>query len=142
MIRYRALVKILVLVPLAVLSSWYAIGPGGLVSHSPATRLGVHAVLAFWLSISCALVLLAYSRKKQRSNILMLAALVFSTTIHIGSAVKIEIVGDQNLVVINKWIFQGVKVYEKHDCTEKYDYKNDCLFVSLHHRGSDISSRT
>jgi len=87
-IRNRALVKILILVPLAVISSWFAIGPVGLVSYSPATRVGVHSVLAFWISIPAALVLLSYIRKKQRSSILLLSALTFSIMIHIGSAAK------------------------------------------------------
>ncbi|MGY5879633.1 MAG: hypothetical protein RTV31_05255, partial [Candidatus Thorarchaeota archaeon] len=82
----RVHVKILILVPLAVFSSWYAIGPGGLVSYSPATRVGVHSVLAFWISIPAALVLLSYNRKKQRSSILLLSALTFSIMIHVGSA--------------------------------------------------------
>ena len=82
----RAHVKILILVPLAIFASWYAIGPGGLVSYSPATRVGVHSVLAFWISIPAALVLLSYNRKKQRSSVLLLSALTFSIIIHIGSA--------------------------------------------------------
>ena len=47
----RAYAKILILVPLAVFASALAIGPGGLVSYSPATRVGVHSLLAFWISI-------------------------------------------------------------------------------------------
>ena len=86
MVRNRAIAKILILVPLGVFASWFFIGPGGLVSHSPATRVGVHSVLAFWISIPAALVLLSYHRKKQRSSILMLSALAFSIMIHIGSA--------------------------------------------------------
>lgn len=86
--RNRAIAKILILVPLAVLASAYAIGPGGLVSYSPATRVGVHSVLAFWISFPAALVLLAYQRKPQRSYILLLSALVYSIVLHIGSAAK------------------------------------------------------
>ena len=86
--RNRAIVKILILVPLAAIASSYAIGPGGLVSYSPATRVGVHSVLAFWISITAALVLLAYQRKPQRSNIILLAAFTFSIVLHIGSAAK------------------------------------------------------
>ncbi len=86
--RNRAIVKILILVPLAVIASSYAIGPGGLVSYSPATRVGVHSVLAFWISITAALVLLAYQRKPQRSNIILLASFTFSIVLHIGSAAK------------------------------------------------------
>ncbi len=47
----RAIVKVLILVPLAVFAAFFAIGPVGLVSYSPATRVGVHSVIAFWISI-------------------------------------------------------------------------------------------
>ncbi|MGY5873277.1 MAG: hypothetical protein RTV72_13585 [Candidatus Thorarchaeota archaeon] len=103
MTRHRALVKILILVPLAALSSWFAIGPGGLVSYSPATRVGVHSVLAFWISIPAALVLLSYFRKKQRSSILLLSSLTFSIMIHIGSAAK-------NLIILNHESIERVLV--------------------------------
>ena len=88
--RNRALAKILILVPLAVVACWFAIGPGGLVSYSPATRVGVHSVLAFWISIPAALVLLAYQRKPLRSNIMLLSALVFSIVLHIGSTATVS----------------------------------------------------
>ncbi|MGY5860033.1 MAG: hypothetical protein RTU63_11740 [Candidatus Thorarchaeota archaeon] len=97
-VRNRALVKILILVPLAVFASWLAIGPGGLVSYSPATRVGVHSVLAFWISIPAVLVLLSYNRKKQRSSILMLSALTFSIMIHIGSAAKNLLILEQGSI--------------------------------------------
>ncbi len=84
--RNRAIAKILILVTLAIITASYAIGPGGLVSHTPETRVGVHSVLAFWLSISAALVLHSYVPKRQRANIMFLAALAFLIIIHIGSA--------------------------------------------------------
>ncbi len=69
-------------------ASALAIGPGGLVSYSPATRVGVHSLLAFWISIPAALVILAYMRKPGRPNILVMSVLVYSIVLHIGSAVK------------------------------------------------------
>ncbi|MGD9397584.1 MAG: hypothetical protein PVJ05_14205 [Candidatus Thorarchaeota archaeon] len=84
----RALTKVLVLVPLALLTAALAIGPGGLVSYTPATRLGVHAMVAFWVSIPVALSVLSYQRRKLRANVLILTALVFPMVVHIGSAVR------------------------------------------------------
>ncbi len=84
--------------PLAVIASAFAIGPGGLVSHSPATRVGVHSLLAFWISIPAALVILAYLRKPGRPNILVMSALVYSILLHIGSAVKNTLILSQPTV--------------------------------------------
>ncbi len=78
----RALVKVLILVPLAVISILFAIGPGGIVSYTPETRVSVHSLMAFWISIPAALVLLAYQKQKLRSNILMISAFVFSIVVH------------------------------------------------------------
>ncbi|MFW9793974.1 MAG: hypothetical protein ACFFEE_06725 [Candidatus Thorarchaeota archaeon] len=84
----RALVKVLILVPLAVFAILFAIGPGGIVSYTPQTRVGVHSLLAFWISIPAALALLAYQERKLRSNMLMITTFVFSIVVHIGSAAK------------------------------------------------------
>lgn len=82
----RASVKILVLTPLAILASVLAIGPGGLVSYTPATRVGVHSVIAFWIAIPAALAVLAFQRKRFQSNLWLMSALTFPMVIHIGSA--------------------------------------------------------
>jgi hypothetical protein len=84
----RALVKILVLVPLALLTAAFALGPGQFVAHTPATRLGVHAMIAFWIAIPAALSVLAYQEKPTRGNILLMTALIFPMIIHIGSALR------------------------------------------------------
>jgi len=84
----RDAVKVLVLVPLAVFAALFAIGPGGLVSYTPSTRIAVHTVQAFWVSIAAALMVLAYQRRPHRSNTLVLSALVFSIILHIGSAIQ------------------------------------------------------
>ena len=84
----RALVKILILVPLAVLATFFAIGPGGLVSYTPIARVGVHTVIAFWITIPTALAILSYQRNPVRANIVILSALIFALVVHIGSAVK------------------------------------------------------
>ncbi|MBY8997994.1 MAG: hypothetical protein KGD60_09690 [Candidatus Thorarchaeota archaeon] len=83
----RALVKVLILVPLAVLASLFAIA-GGIVSYTPATRVGVHSVLVFWISIPTALAVLAYRRKPIRANAVMNSALIFAIVLHGGSAAK------------------------------------------------------
>ncbi|TFG34645.1 hypothetical protein EU527_02225 [Candidatus Thorarchaeota archaeon] len=89
MLRQRnTMLKILVLVPLASLFVWFALGPAGLVSYSPATRLSVHSVFAFWISIPAALVLLSYQKLKSRPHIILMAGLVYSIVLHIGSAGK------------------------------------------------------
>lgn len=110
-VRNRAIAKILILVPLAVLAASYAIGPGGLVSHTPATRVGVHSVLAFWLSISAALVLHSYVSKRQRANIMFLAALAFLIMIHIGSAA-------QNITILTQESIERTLVNSVIDLTE------------------------
>ncbi len=79
-------------------ASALAIGPGGLVSYSPATRVGVHSLLAFWISIPAALVILAYMRKPGRPNILVMSVLVYSIVLHIGSAVKNTLILSQPAV--------------------------------------------
>lgn len=91
----RALVKVLVLVPLAFLAAALAIGPGGIVSYTPATRLSVHAMMAFWMSIPLASSVLLYQRKELRTNLMFTATLTFPTIVHIGSAVR-------NLIRINE----------------------------------------
>ncbi len=94
----RALVKILILVPLGILASYLGTGPGGIVSYSPATRVGVHSLLAFWISIPASVVLLAYLRKRLRANLLFLSALVFLIILHIGSAASNLIILEQESV--------------------------------------------
>ncbi len=84
----RALVKVLVLVPLAVFAVLLAVGPGDIVSYTPTTRVGVHSVLAFWISIPTALGILAYQRRPIRASVVMLSALIFAVVLHIGSAAK------------------------------------------------------
>ena len=97
----RALLKVLILVPLGTIFAWFALGPAGLVSYSPATRVGVHSVLAFWISIPTALVLLAYQRMKARPHIVLLSALVYSIILHIGSAGK-------NLIDLSQPVERGL----------------------------------
>ncbi|MHA1943026.1 MAG: hypothetical protein ACW96M_01390, partial [Candidatus Thorarchaeota archaeon] len=84
----RAIVKVLVLVPLALFAAFFAIGPGGIVSLTPAARVGVHSVIAFWISIPTALALLSYQRNPVRANVVILSALIFALVVHIGSAIK------------------------------------------------------
>lgn len=84
----RALAKVLVLVPITILAVALAIRPGGLVSYTPATRLGVHAMMAFWIAIPAALSVLAYQRKQVCAYIVLMSALMFPMFVHIGSAVK------------------------------------------------------
>jgi hypothetical protein len=84
----RALIKVIVLVPLATLAAAFAIGPGNFVAYTPATRLGVHAMIAFWIAIPAALSVLAYQEKPNRANLLLMTALLFPMIVHIGSALR------------------------------------------------------
>ncbi|NHI87956.1 MAG: hypothetical protein EAX87_00450 [Candidatus Thorarchaeota archaeon] len=84
----RALVKVIVLVPLATLAAAFVIGPGNFVSYTPATRIGVHAMIAFWIAIPAALSVLAYQEKLNRPNMLLMTALLFPMIVHIGSALR------------------------------------------------------
>ena len=86
MLRRRALLKILVLVPVAVIASWLAIGPGGLVSYSPPTRIGVNTLFSYWISISAAVSYIVYFRTRHRSQIVFTSALVTPIVIHVGGA--------------------------------------------------------
>ena len=97
----RALVKILVLVPLALLTAAFALGPGQFVAHTPATRLGVHAMIAFWIAIPAALSVLAYQEKPTRGNILLMTALIFPMIIHIGSALRHLLFKPDDIVLRN-----------------------------------------
>ncbi len=94
----RALVKVIVLVPITLIAAALAIGPGGLVSNTPATRLGVHAMMAFWVSIPVALSVLSYQRRKLRVNVLIMTALVFPMIVHIGSAVRNRLIMPEPIV--------------------------------------------
>lgn len=82
----RAARKIVVLVPLAILAALIAIGPGGLISYTPETRVGVHSVIAFWISIPVALSVLAFVKKQSYSGMWLMSAMIFPMVIHIGSA--------------------------------------------------------
>jgi hypothetical protein len=82
----RALAKVLVLVPLASIAAVIAIGPGNLVSYTPDARVGVHSLIAFWLSIPTALSVLAFQKKQHHANLWLMSALAFLMFVHIGSA--------------------------------------------------------
>ena len=84
----RAIVKVLILVPLAVIASLFAIGPVNLVSNTPTARVAIHSVLVFWISIPTALAVIAYRRRPVRASALMNSALIFAIVLHGGSAAK------------------------------------------------------
>ena len=86
--QHRNMLKVVVLVPLSVFFIFIAIYFGGLVSYSVGTRIGVHSLLAFWISIPTTIVLLTYQKEKTRPHIILMSALLFSIILHIGSAGK------------------------------------------------------
>ena len=95
----RAFAKVIVLVPLATLAAAFAIGPGHFVAYTPATRLGVNAMIAFWIAIPAALSVLAYQEKPNRANLLLMTALLFPMIVHIGSALKQLLLPQDQIVV-------------------------------------------
>ncbi|MFW9959534.1 MAG: hypothetical protein ACFFDV_00860 [Candidatus Thorarchaeota archaeon] len=84
----RSIVKVAVLVPLSILASIYFIGPGGIVSFSPATRASVHSLLTYWISVPAAIGIFAYIRKPLRAHLIMTSAFIFMMIINGGSAAK------------------------------------------------------
>lgn len=94
----RSLAKVIIFVPLAVAATFFAVGPGQIVSYTPATRVGVHIVLAFWISIPAALALLAFQERPMRASILMNSALLLAIFIHSGSAAKNLLLRDLDTV--------------------------------------------
>ncbi|KXH77412.1 MAG: hypothetical protein AM326_05120 [Candidatus Thorarchaeota archaeon SMTZ-45] len=82
----RAVVKVIILVSLAILFSLIAVTPGGLVSNTPATRVGVHSIIAFWISIPVALSVLAFLKRQSKAGLLLVSAMIFPMVLHIGSA--------------------------------------------------------
>ncbi|MFW9806948.1 MAG: hypothetical protein ACFFFK_09490, partial [Candidatus Thorarchaeota archaeon] len=84
----RAIVKVIIFVPLAAVAAFFAVGPGQIVSYSPETRVGVHMVMAFWISIPAALAVLAFQKRPIRASVLMNSALLLAIMVHSGSAAK------------------------------------------------------
>ena len=84
----RHQLKILILVPLAIFSVVLVIGGAQLISHSPATRIGVHILFAFWLSMPAVIGLLTIKDHMSLSQILLNSAFLTGVLIHIGSAIK------------------------------------------------------
>lgn len=93
--KRRTITKIAVLVPLSIIASVFFLGPGGIVSYNPATRVSVHSLLAYWVSVPTAVAVFAYIRKPLRAHVLMTSALFFMMIIHTGSAAK-------NLFILNQ----------------------------------------
>jgi hypothetical protein len=94
----RALAKVIIFVPLAVFATFFAVGPGQLVSYSPATRVSVHTVIAFWISIPGALALLAFQKRPIRASVFMNSALFLAIIIHSGSAAKNLFLSDSGFI--------------------------------------------
>jgi hypothetical protein len=86
--KSRIIAKILLLVPLSFIASVFFLGPGGIVSYTPATRASVHSLLAFWISVPTAIGIIAYIRKPLRAHVILTSALFFMVVVHTGSAAK------------------------------------------------------
>ncbi|MBN2228396.1 MAG: HAMP domain-containing histidine kinase [Candidatus Thorarchaeota archaeon] len=82
----RVLLKILILVPLAILSAVLVLGPGGIISYTPETRASVNSLLAYWISAPAAIGIIAYIKRPLRAHLLLTSAFTFAILIHIGSA--------------------------------------------------------
>jgi len=86
--KNRTIAKISLLVPLSIIASVFFLGPGGIVSYSPATRASVHSLLTYWISIPTAIGIFAYIRKPLRAHVMLTSAFFFMMIIHTGSAAK------------------------------------------------------
>ena len=84
----RHQLKILIIVPLALLSVVLAIGGAQLISLSPATRVCVHSLFAFWLSMPAVIGILLIRDRITLSQTLLNSAFLTGVLIHIGSAIK------------------------------------------------------
>ncbi|TFF91760.1 HAMP domain-containing histidine kinase [Candidatus Thorarchaeota archaeon] len=82
----RAVLKVVVLVPTAILGALLAIGPGGLVSYSPATRVGVNSLLAYWIAIPLVIAVITFRSSQLRAHLVTAAAFAFPVIMHIGKA--------------------------------------------------------
>jgi len=84
--RSRHLVKVLILVPLAIIATIAATTGAGIVSLSQATRLGVNSLLVYWASIPTAVILLSLRNKLQLSRVILASSFLFVMFVRIGSA--------------------------------------------------------
>ncbi len=86
--KSRTIVKIALLVPLSIIASVFFLGPGGIVSYSPAARASVHSLLTYWISVPTAIGIFAYIRRPLRAHVILTSAFIFMMIIHAGSAAR------------------------------------------------------
>lgn len=100
--RRRDLAKVMVFVSLAVVSVVLTIGEVGIVSLSYATRVGVHSLLAFWVSIPAAVIVLALQHRYSLSRMFFGTAFLFAMLVQIGRALPILFQTGQGTVQITR----------------------------------------
>ncbi len=93
----KALVKVLVLVPLAVLATWMSLDRAGIVSMSTVTRASVSLLLAFLIGLPTAISLLKLQQTFSYQRIFMTSALLFVFLANVFRVVHILLLGSNFL---------------------------------------------
>ena len=96
----RDLTKIIILVPLAVAATIFAIGGAGIVSLTHTTRVGVNSLFAYWAAIPAAATILALQRDFSKSKMVFSAAFLVPVFIRINDAIGHIFTTSEPLVVI------------------------------------------
>jgi signal transduction histidine kinase len=92
------MMKVVILVPLAITASVLAIVGLGIVSQTPTARVGVHSLLAYWISIPAAVGVLTIRERPTTSHVVFNSALLFTILIHIGSAIQNLLAAPETIV--------------------------------------------
>ncbi len=83
----KDLFKVILLVPLAIISTFLALSGAQIISLSSATRLGVHSILVYWAAIPTAVLLKNVERDASIPRILFLDAFLFFIFTQIDHAI-------------------------------------------------------
>ncbi|MFW9920616.1 MAG: hypothetical protein ACFFED_13515 [Candidatus Thorarchaeota archaeon] len=95
----RDIFKVLLLVPLAIISTYFALSGAGIVSLSYRTRLAVHSILAYWASISAVVLLINTQDRKSISRCFFLVAFLFYVFSKIDHALAFLILSQEVMAV-------------------------------------------
>ncbi len=102
----RDIFKVLVLVPLAIISIYLALNGAGIISLSYVTRLGVHSILAYWAAIPAVVMIIQSTKKRTLSQYFFVAAFLFYIIAQIDHALAFLLssqgvisIGPSNLIM-------------------------------------------
>ncbi|UCE09956.1 MAG: HAMP domain-containing histidine kinase [Candidatus Thorarchaeota archaeon] len=99
----RMLTKVIIVVPLAILATFLAIEGAQIVSNSNTTRVGVHSLLAYWISIPAAVSVLASRRRSASGELVFVSALIVPVVIHIGNAMYFLLQSSSEIFVMSPY---------------------------------------